>query len=132
MWLSLMNWLAAGHNGDYSVIEFDYLCNYHPFILMGLMVIFIVIPLAAPFQRSESEDKSLLLDGEDFLRAGGDRQTKEDHIQNALVINMQWASKEWTLRRGTRTHRFWAFCCFNFLEGLGSKCLLPRQLASFA
>jgi MFS family permease len=52
----------------------------------------------------------------------------KDLIQNALVVDKEWAPTEWTLRRTARTHRFWALCCFNFLAGLGFIMVVTHKI----
>jgi len=97
------------------------------YIITGLMVIMVVIPLTVIFQRSKPEDKGLLPDGEDSWPAQGDRQA-EDLIQNDLVVDKDWAATEWTLGRAARTYQFWALCCFNFLIGLGLMSVVSHQI----
>jgi len=57
----------------------------------------IVIPLTAIFQRSRPEDKGLLPDGKDFLPPVGDGRANKEGIQDALVVDKEWAATEWTL-----------------------------------
>jgi len=97
------------------------------YILTGLMVIMVVVPLTAIFQRFRPEDKGLLPYGEGSLLTDDDSKGKES-LQNGLVVDKEWASTEWTLKRSFRTHRFWALCCFNFIIGLALMTMVTHQV----
>ena len=114
-----------GMPSQWSISRFGWRASY---VITGLVVMLIVIPLTAIFQRSRPEDKGLLPDGKDFLPPVGDGRANKEVIQDALVVDKEWAATEWTLGRAVRTHRFWALCCFNFLSGLALMSVVTHQV----
>jgi MFS family permease len=114
-----------GMPAQWSISRFGWRASY---IITGLMVILIAIPLTAIFQRSKPEDKGLLPDAEGFLAKGSDSQANREVTLNALVVDKEWAATEWTLGKALRTHRFWALCCFNFFSGLALMTVVTHQV----
>ena len=114
-----------GMLAQYFISSFGWRASY---IITGIVVMMIVIPLTAIFQRLRPEDKGLLPDGEDSWPVRDERQGKEALIQNALIVNKDWAAIEWTLGKAARTLRFWALCCCVFLEGIGLMAILAHQV----
>lgn len=114
-----------GMLAQYFISSFGWRVSY---IITGVLVMIIVIPLTVIFQRSRPEDKGLLPDGEDSWPARGEKHEKEDLSQNGLVVDKQWAAIEWTLRRAVRTHRFWALCFCEFFGGIALMAIVTHQV----
>jgi MFS family permease len=66
---------------------------------MGLLTIFVVTPLNL-LVRKKPEDVGLLADGASPMAAVAG-------VRDANVVDLGWASIEWTLARAIRTSRFW-------------------------
>ncbi len=119
-------------SGSLLVIIVQYLINIvgwrFTYNLMGAMIIGVILPLAALFQRSEAKDKGLLPDGD---AAGAiDSITISKSDTSVLVIDKEWISKEWTLVGAMRSYRLWAlFSCFFFFHGVAVAFLLAHQVA---
>lgn len=69
--------------------------------LAGLLVA-VVLPLNAIFQRRHPSDLGLAVDGG---RAGDGE--KQRHAEAAAVVDARWAATDWTLGRAAMTSRFW-------------------------
>jgi len=86
-------------------------------VLAGISVI--VAPLAAAFQRQRPEDKGLVVDG-----TGEESAASQEINLDELVMDKEWASRDWTPARGVKAYRFWwlilmclflGLCCYTFL-----------------
>jgi len=97
------------------------------YILTGLMVIIIVVPINAIFQRFRPEEKGLLADAEKNLREE-DKGKEKKEIMDELIVDKEWVKTEWTLRKAIRTYRFWALFFFDFLGGLSLMTIVTHQV----
>lgn len=118
--------------GSLLVIFVQYLINTVgwrvTYNLMGAIIIGVILPLAALFQRSEAKDKDLLPDGDDRGAINFFTRLRSDALP--FPIDKEWVSREWTLARAMRSYRFWAlFLCFFFFHGVAIAFLLAHQVA---
>lgn len=97
-------------------------------MITGIMVMIIVTPLTAIFQRLGPENKGLLPDGEDSWSEQCEGHAKGNLIQNDLIVDKEWTATEWTLGKAVGTYRFWALCCCNFFLGIGLMTILAHQV----
>jgi MFS family permease len=118
--------------GSLLVIFVQYLINMvgwrAAYRLMGVIIIGIIFPLSALFQRSEAKNKGLMPDGDPT--GSGDSIIKLKSGEPPSIIDQKWMSQEWTLSRAMATYRFWAlFSCFFFFHGFAVAFLLAHQVA---
>lgn len=69
-------------------------------VAMAVVMIFLIIPLNALFQRASPEAMGLEPDGDGA--AGSAKRVRPD-----TVVDRTWAQTEWTVARAVRTGRFW-------------------------
>jgi len=95
------------------------------YLVLAAVVAIIIIPLAQ-FLRSKPQDMGLLPDGLTAVEEKGkvDRSYTDDRI-----VDRQWASTEWTLRRVLRKYQFWAFVSANLGSGLVLAALINHLVA---
>ncbi len=98
------------------------------YILTGLMVIIIVVPINAIFQRFRPEEKGVLSDGERNLGDLDNRDENKEIIMDELIVDREWVKVEWTLKKAIRTYRFWALFFFDFLGGLSLMTIVTHQV----
>jgi len=90
------------------------------FILVGVFIGAILLPLAALLSRRRPQDMGLLPDG---IRPPEKTEATRDSTERQVKVDKEWVSINWTLRKATRTHRFWLiffsfFCIFGFVPYL--------------
>ena len=73
--------------------------------VLAMIVLAVVPTLTALFQRHRPQDMGLLPDGV----AAGDNASiaAAAKAQDELVVDREWAAREWTVGRAIRTRRFW-------------------------
>lgn len=96
------------------------------YIIWGVAVAGIIIPLAIIFHKRHPRDVGQEIDGlrpEAPSRAG-------PAPADSTIVDVQWVTTEWTLGRALRNRRFWAlFFASFFLWGIGLTVLLVHQIA---
>jgi len=74
-------------------------------IALGILILVVIVPLNALFQRRRPEDMGLLPDG---ASAGTADETAANQAQeDARIVDKEWTSVEWTLSLAVRTSRYW-------------------------
>jgi len=90
------------------------------FVVTGVLVIIILLPLNAIFMRHKPEELGLFPDGV----AGADR---EENIGSKSTVQ-QGPGTEWTLQEVFRSGRFWALIAFSFLSIIGIYLILVHNV----
>jgi len=90
------------------------------FILLGILVAVILLPLIALFSHHRPQDIGLFPDGTRPLEKV---KRSSDCVKGPMVGGEEWASINWSLRKAMRTYQFWflffaTFCIFGFVETL--------------
>lgn len=90
------------------------------FILLGILVAVILLPLIALFSHHRPQDIGLFPDGTRPLEKV---KRSSDCAKGPMVLDEEWASINWSLRKAMRTYQFWflffaTFCIFGFVENL--------------
>jgi len=84
------------------------------YLILAGIVLLIVGPLNAVFSRRKPADLNLLPDGDHSGMQAG--RTRSFMIMK--VIDVDWANRDWTLRKAIKTRRFWlmvaAFFCLSY------------------
>ncbi len=100
------------------------------YVVLALATMAIVPTLAVLFQRHRPQDLGLQPDGEKpGPKAALSRA--EQIRSDALVVDKEWASREWTLKSALRTRRFWLISVGRGLEMAALQMLLTHQAAFF-
>lgn len=98
----------------------------HSFLVLAVLPLVMVVPVTAFVLHSRPEDIGLVPDGDPA--PGG--QTTGHLPAEALVVDKDWASRNWTLPQALSTARFWmlwgAFFCWT---GVGLNILMAHQVA---
>ena len=95
------------------------------YLVLAAAVAIIIIPLAQ-FLRSKPQDMGLLPDGLTAVEAKGE---VEQNDKDDRIVDREWASTEWTLRKVLRRYRFWAILLVNFGGGLLIAALINHLVA---
>lgn len=94
-----------------SIAAFGWRTTY---ILLAGVVFFFVGPLNLIFSRQSPENLNLRPDGDSSCK--NDRPLCSSMVMK--IVDTDWASKDWTLRSASRTHRLWlllaAFFCLAY------------------
>jgi len=96
------------------------------YLIEGLVVGGILIPLIVLVVRYHPRDMGLLRDG---------LQESRDGVDSAMtspmtVVDPSWAAVHWTLSKAVRTSRFWLLCLATFcLWGIMQNILVAHQVA---
>lgn len=90
------------------------------FILLGILIAVILLPLIALFSHHRPQDIGLFPDGTRPLEKV---KRSSDCAKGPMVVDEEWASINWSLRKAMRTYQFWClffatFCIFGFVETL--------------
>lgn len=100
------------------------------YVVLAIGTMTIIPVLAVVFQRHKPEELGLRPDGdaEDAgIEAGGVGKAQPE----ALVVDKEWAAREWTLRSAARTSRFWLISLARGLEMVALNVMLTHQAAFF-
>jgi MFS family permease len=96
------------------------------YLIEGLVVGGIMIPLILFVVRYHPRDKGLFRDGL-AESPEGRKSSGEDTLR---VVDPAWAAVNWTLSEAVRTSRFWLLCLTTFsLWGINQNILLAHQVA---
>jgi MFS family permease len=96
------------------------------YLIEGLVVGGILIPLIVFVVRYHPRDMGLLRDGLPVSQEGGASAMKNP----MKVVDPSWAAVHWTLSKAVRTSRFWLLCLTTFcLWGVMQTILLAHQVA---
>ena len=74
-------------------------------ISVAILLIVVLVPLNAMFQRRKPHDLGLLPDGDDTPDT--DRGAVQKKFENARIVDAAWVSTSWTLSKAIKTSRFW-------------------------
>ena len=100
------------------------------YVLLAISVMLVVPTAAIVFQRHRPQDIGLLPDGE-TAKAQSGASTPNQKTPDSLVVDKEWASREWTLKTAMRTRRFWLLSIARSLELLCLQIYLTHQAAFF-
>ncbi|MFC1932242.1 MFS transporter [Chloroflexota bacterium] len=95
------------------------------YIVITIIVVTVIVPLTAIFQRHRARDMGLPLDG--ITRSEG-KQSKED-IEDLRIVDKKWTSTDWTLARAIKTRRFWFLFTQTFIAGIAYNTILVHTVA---
>lgn len=100
------------------------------YTVLAIAVMVVVPSTVILFQRHRPQDLGLLPDGDrpEALPAASPSGPK---ASDALVVDKEWASREWTLKSAMRTRRFWLISVARSLELLCLQVYLTHQAAFF-
>lgn len=94
--------------------------------VMGLLALCIA-PVIAIFQRLDPREKGLVPDGE----VSGSVASEETKVSaEDLIVDKDWASRDWTIQTAVATRRFWIlFVGWIFIWGIGVSLTLTHLVA---
>lgn len=99
------------------------------FAIIGAIPAVIVIPLVLLFMKSKPQDMGLLPDG---AAPSDDPSPAVRASAEALVVDKNWASREWTLLTALKTRPLWFLFLAEFLVwGIGYSMVMNHQIAFF-
>ncbi|UCD71975.1 MAG: MFS transporter, partial [Syntrophobacterales bacterium] len=90
------------------------------FVVLGVLVLILLLPLNALFLRHKPRDLGLYPDG---VRDGESAQWR-----GLEVIDTAWSETDWTLKRAFRTWRFWALMIFPFCIAIAIYIILVHSV----
>lgn len=97
------------------------------FILVGLLVGAILLPLVAFFSRHRPQDMGLLPDG---IGRSREADSALYGARSAVKVDEESASVDWTLRKAMRGYKFWLmFFAFFCVPGLVENLVILHQIA---
>jgi MFS family permease len=82
------------------------------FVLLGILVVIVLLPLNGIFLRHKPQELGLYPDGLDVPISSPNIESRKENS-----INMK--TFDWTLRRAIKTRRFWALVLFPFFAFIG-------------
>ncbi len=102
------------------------------YIILTIIVVAVIVPLTALFQRHRASDTGLPLDGitrtERKPETGTTEQSQED-TENLRIVDKKWASTEWTPARAIKTGKFWFFFIGTFMSGTAFNFITVHTVA---
>lgn len=102
------------------------------YLILGLVILAVVPTITAIFQRHRPQQMGLLPDGEMVPPTARVAESKADMVRrDVLVVDKEWASREWTLGEAGRTRRFWFIFVARCLELGVLQLFLVHQAAFF-
>jgi MFS family permease len=102
------------------------------YLVLGLVTLAVIPMITAVFQRHRPQSLGLLPDGEIAPQTGTVVESKAEMVRrDVLVVDKEWASREWTLGEAGRTRRFWFIFAARCLELGVLQMFLVHQAAFF-
>jgi MFS family permease len=83
------------------------------FVALGVLVLVILLPLNGLLLRHKPQELGLCPDG-----AKGGESPQGGNERRLQVIDSNWSETQWTLKRASRTGRFWALIIFSFFVAI--------------
>jgi MFS family permease len=102
------------------------------YLVLGLVTLAVIPMITAVFQRHRPQSLGLLPDGEIAPQTGTVVESKAEMVRrDVLVVDKEWASREWTLGEAGRTRRFLFIFAARCLELGVLQLFLVHQAAFF-
>jgi MFS family permease len=102
------------------------------YLVLGLVTLLVIPTITAVFQRHRPQSIGLLPDGERSSQGVTTPESKAETVRrDVLVVDKEWASREWTLGEASRTRRFWFIFLARGLELGVLQLFLVHQAAFF-
>lgn len=100
------------------------------YVVLAVAILLVIPTITLMFHRHRPQDLGLLPDGE---KPGSQpARTRAEQIRaDVLVVDKEWAAREWTLGSAVRTRRFWLISFARFLELTALQMFLTHQAAFF-
>lgn len=119
------------------------------YAIMGLTIFFVITPMTALFQRHRPEDMGLKVDGDGFdstlhkfisgmkerwstdkckVRKRKSEGTLLEITEEDMIVDREWADKEWPLSEVIKTSRYWLFFSIKILVVFAVYCVLFHQI----
>lgn len=100
------------------------------YVVLAVAILLLVPVLSATFYRYRPQEVGLSPDGE-APKVEKSLSRAEAARADDLVVDKEWASREWTLGSASRTRRFWLIVVARFLELAAVQMLLTQQAIYF-
>ncbi len=102
------------------------------YIVLSIVVVAVIVPLTALFQRHRAQDMGLPLDG--ITRTEGQQDTgtpglSQEDIEELRIVDKKWVSTDWTLARAMKTGKFWYFFIQTLIVGISYNIMLVHTVA---
>ncbi|MFC1874340.1 MFS transporter [Chloroflexota bacterium] len=107
---------------QFLIMTFGWRNTYVVFAAMATIIIVSI----AQFLRHSPEDIGLLPDGEN--EATDEKETRQSE-RDSLIVNKEWAAKDWTLAMAIKKYRFWAFLGMSFCVANAYGMVLSHEVA---
>lgn len=133
--------LLAGFLVPWFVEAFGFRWAY---VIIGLSIFFVIVPLTGLFLRHRPEDIGLKADGDGFhsslielverikqrsfkTKRSKLEKTPLEITEEDLIVDKEWASQEWPLSKVIRTYRYWLYFSTKALLVFAVYCVLIHQ-----
>ncbi|MDY7035861.1 MAG: MFS transporter [Thermodesulfobacteriota bacterium] len=94
------------------------------YLVFAVMAVIVIVPLAIIFVRDRPEDKGLFPDGIVERNGVADKGGEAP----MMVVNREWAAKEWTVAKSVQTYQFWGLILINMLFGMYDYAIITQQV----
>lgn len=102
------------------------------YIVLAIVVVSVIVPITALFQRHRASDMGLPLDGitvtERKPETGTTGPSQED-TEELRIVDKKWAATDWTLVRAVKTNKFWFFTIGTFMTGMAYNTITVHTVA---
>jgi len=101
------------------------------YVVLGIIVVAVIVPITAFFQRHRAQDMGLPLDGVNRTAGKPDASTAingQEDLEDQRIVDKNWASTDWTLARAARTAKFWYFSIQSFIVGIAYNIILVHTV----
>ena len=102
------------------------------YIVLSIVVVAVIVPLTALFQRHRAQDMGLPLDGiprTEKKQATDTTELSQEDTEDLRIVDKEWASTDWTLARAIKTRRFWWFFIQTVIMGIKTNIILVHIVA---
>lgn len=97
---------------------------------IGALILLAPSALALLFLSSRPEDRGLSRDDERLPWAKREREAEQTDKREVVILDKAWAETEWTIRKASRTSRFWMMLLVMAFYAAGT-FIITVQLAAF-
>ncbi len=107
---------------QFLIMTFGWQTTYAAFAVMAIIIIISL----AQFLRHSPEEIGLLPDGENEAAYSTEARQSE---RDSLVVDREWAAKDWTLAMAMKKYRFWIFLGASFCVAGAYGMVLAHEVA---
>ncbi|MDP3879812.1 MAG: MFS transporter [Dehalococcoidales bacterium] len=122
--------MALGNTSSLPIQQLINITDWRQaYLVLAFIVVGLIVPLTAVFQRHHARDMRLPMDGIAGYEVNPGSDGKITDRPDPRVVNHEWAAIEWTLPKAMKTDKFWLLFMQTFSSGIAFNLILVHTVA---